>query len=139
MKPRTFFFVAAIGVILLILTASIGLNSRRTALPTNDLPTTPEDPIALGQQIYRTRCASCHGTNLEGQPGWSAANPQPAVAPPLGSNSSSASRDDAYLIGVIRDGGQPYAAPGTMSGMPAFGSTLSAAEIEALVAFLRSR
>jgi mono/diheme cytochrome c family protein len=26
--------------------------------------------LANGQALYREQCASCHGTNLEGQPDW---------------------------------------------------------------------
>ena len=31
------------------------------------------EQVALGQQVYASFCAGCHGVNLEGQPNWQTA------------------------------------------------------------------
>src|SRR5688500_232618 len=38
------------------------------------LPALDAAEIALGQTVYETYCAACHGANLEGQPDWKTAN-----------------------------------------------------------------
>ena len=77
-----------------------------------------EDPVARGAEIFSSTCAACHGADLEG-----------VVGPALGAGSTIAGMDDATVIGIIADG------RGTM---PAWDGVLSAEEIEAVLAFLRS-
>jgi len=76
-----------------------------------------DDLTAQGAEIYSTNCAACHGNDLQG-----------GVGPGLGAGSVVAGQDDAALQSVIADG---------RGGMPAWGSVLSADEIEAVIAFLR--
>lgn len=75
------------------------------------------DTDATGAQIYLQVCARCHGNELGGR-----------VGPALGAGSPTAERPDDYVIDVIADG---------RGSMPGFSSTLSAAQIDRLVAFLR--
>ncbi|MBI2512093.1 MAG: PQQ-dependent sugar dehydrogenase [Opitutae bacterium] len=86
-------------------------------------PVTP--PVAsppLGRDaptLYAEWCASCHGEHLDGGKG-----------PRLTDAARWHAFDDATLARVIRDGSRT-------GEMPAFGGALNAAEIEALVVFLR--
>ena len=87
-----------------------------------DLPLEPvEGDIELGRATYATHCTECHGANGEGVTGPAIGNPTMLALTP-----------DAFLRYAIEKGrdGTP---------MPAFGATLSAAEIDGLTAFLRSR
>jgi mono/diheme cytochrome c family protein len=83
--------------------------------------------VAAGRTRYATRCASCHGTNLEGGS---------AVA--LGASGTTWQRDDAWVFTTIKAGGQATAPAGAASAMPAFGGSLSDDEIWAIVAYIKS-
>lgn len=76
---------------------------------------------ALGRRVYGERCASCHGAAGEGSQGNALGNPV-----------FLATASDAFLRHAIARGrsGTP---------MPAFEGVLSAAELDGLTAFLRSR
>ena len=87
-----------------------------------NLPLDPvEGDVALGRRTYAAHCTECHGANGEGVTGPAVGNPAMLALTP-----------DAFLRYAIENGrdGTP---------MPAFGGTLSTAEIDGLTAFLRSR
>lgn len=64
-------------------------------------------------------CSRCHGEDLAG-----------GIAPALGAGSNSANQDDEFLkLTITRGRGR----------MPAFGSNLSADQLERLIGFLRER
>ena len=84
--------------------------------------------VALGQNIYATRCASCHGADLAGT----------TAASALDASGPAVRRDDTWLFTTIKQGGQATAAPGTTSLMPAFGGGLSDEQIWAAIAFVKS-
>ncbi len=75
----------------------------------------------VGEAIYADQCAVCHGENGEGE-----------IGPAIGNPATLALTTDAFLRYAIENGRD-----GT--DMPAFGEILSAAEIDAVTAFLRSR
>lgn len=81
---------------------------------------------ALGEAVYGSRCANCHGASGDGVPG---------VFPPLKGNPAVLAEDPAEHIKAILDGvagkvieGIAYPAP-----MPAFGSLLNDEEVAAVV------
>ena len=84
--------------------------------------------VALGQSIYATRCASCHGASLAGT----------TAASALDASGQTSRRDDAWIFTTIKQGGQATAAPGATSLMPAFGGGLSDEQIWAAIAFVKS-
>lgn len=76
-------------------------------------------PDASGEEIYVQLCSSCHGGDLAG-----------GIAPALGPGSNSANQDDEFLdLTIMRGRGR----------MPAFGSNLSADQLQRLIGFLRER
>jgi putative heme-binding domain-containing protein len=74
-----------------------------------------------GQQIFSSTCAGCHGLDARGG----------EHAPDIATNQRVQRLSDADLGKVVRDGL-------VKNGMPAFGSTLNAAQIEAVVRYLRT-
>jgi mono/diheme cytochrome c family protein len=76
--------------------------------------------VALGERLYSTRCASCHGPNLEGGS---------AVA--LDVSGPTWRRDDGWIFSIIKDGD-------LASAMPAFRGGLNDEEIWAIVAYIKS-
>lgn len=97
---------------------------------------------ALGRDLYRLHCASCHGVNLEGAADWRQRGPDGRFpAPPHDETGHTWHHGDAMLLDYTRRGGQAYLddlGVEFTSGMPAFGHVLTDAEIEAILAFIRS-
>lgn len=96
--------------------------------------------VALGQQLYAARCASCHGVNLEGQPNWKEGplnGPRPA--PPHDVNGHTWHHADVLLFDIVKRGGQAAVPSDYQSGMPPFGGALSDDEIWAVLAYIKSR
>jgi mono/diheme cytochrome c family protein len=101
-----------------------------------------DDPArnAAGETLYARHCASCHGSNLEGQPNWRqrlASGRLPA--PPQDASGHSWHHPDRDLFGITKNGLGPYAPAGYESDMPAFGQSLNDDEIESILGFIKSR
>jgi mono/diheme cytochrome c family protein len=95
--------------------------------------------VALGQTVYATHCARCHGANLEGEPNWQTRKPSGRLpAPPHDASGHTWHHPDAQLLGMVKNGILPYAPSGYESDMPAFGTTLSDEEISAVLAYIKS-
>lgn len=119
------------------------ISSLAAALATPSYGFFHEEPdIDLGRKTYQEACASCHGANLEGQPDWQSANSNGTYpAPPHDETGHTWHHGDEMLLSYIRNGGQVVLdemGVDFMSGMPAFGQQLSDAEIEAIVAYIKS-
>jgi mono/diheme cytochrome c family protein len=72
---------------------------------------------ATGEEIYLQLCSNCHGDGLEG-----------GLGPALGPGSSAAGQPDEFLRVTIDEG---------RGRMPSFSSTLSDAQVERLIGYLR--
>jgi mono/diheme cytochrome c family protein len=95
--------------------------------------------VALGQGVYQTYCAQCHGLRAEGQPNWQQRNPDGSFPPPPhDATGHTWHHSDGLLYRIVRDGGQIYEDPGFKSGMPAFGDRLHPEEIRAVITYLKS-
>jgi mono/diheme cytochrome c family protein len=97
------------------------------------------ETYSLGQTIYNAQCASCHGIDGQGQ------FPEAPMerdatgrfgAPPHNETGHTWHHDDATLIEITRDGGMGD--PVNFYAMPAFDSVLSDAEIEAVIAYIKT-
>lgn len=82
----------------------------------------PEEVLNLGERLYSTICATCHGENGSGGTG-----------PVLNSQQILTRNTDEQLISTIINGGKR-----PNSTMPAFGDRLTMVEIEALAGYLRA-
>lgn len=82
----------------------------------------PEEVLALGERIFNTTCAVCHGENGSGGAG-----------PALNSQQILSRKTDEQLREAIVYGGRR-----PNSSMPAFGNRLTSVEIDALVQFIRA-
>ena len=82
----------------------------------------PEEMAALGERLFSTTCAACHGEEGSG-----------GIGPALNSQQILSRQDDAAIHNAITNGGKrPF------SQMPAFGERLTSVEIEALVQYIRA-
>jgi len=86
--------------------------------------------MARGQKIYDQRCAYCHGDQGQGEPG---------AFPPLAGNRSVNMAQTANLSQVIAHGGYLPSTEGNPRpyGMPPFGQVLDAADVAAVLTFIR--
>jgi mono/diheme cytochrome c family protein len=95
--------------------------------------------VDQGRDGYARACASCHGANLEGQPGWKTKSPDGRYpAPPHNQSGHTWHHPDRVLFDITKFGGQATGPAGFLSGMPAFKDLLSDAEIVAILAFIKS-
>jgi len=103
------------------------------------MDTTDPRVLALGEDVYRRECASCHGAQLEGQPDWQRRLPNGRLpAPPHDASGHTWHHPSAVLFGIVKHGVQAYAPAGYESDMPAYAGRLSDAEIWAVLAWIRS-
>ena len=99
----------------------------------------PDSEIARGQKLYADHCASCHGSNLEGEPNWQSPKPNGRMpAPPHNETGHTWHHSDRDLL-LITKKGLGAIVPGYMSDMPAFENVLSDAEIAQVLAYIKSR
>lgn len=105
----------------------------------------PNDPaqVARGAAIYAEACASCHGSDLEGQAEWRSPGPDGRLpAPPHDATGHTWHHADAVLFDYTKLGGAEALAKqgvtGVESGMPAFREVLTDREIWDVLAFIKS-
>jgi mono/diheme cytochrome c family protein len=86
---------------------------------------------ARGAQVYRDRCAACHGDRGEGVPD---------AYPPLAGNRAVTLPVTANLVQVVLHGGFPPSTAGNPRpfGMPPFATVLSDAEVAAVLSHIRA-
>ena len=91
-----------------------------------------------GKQVYLHSCASCHGTNLEGQPNWNQRLPNGRLpAPPHDATGHTWHHSDLQLFRIVKEG--PGAImPGYETDMPGFGSLLTDHEITTVLDYIKS-
>jgi mono/diheme cytochrome c family protein len=112
---------------LLIVLAGIGAFTGGLAW----LLDTPRPPAGASsaERLYLGLCSTCHGA--DGRGSWRAA--LFLIRPGNLADGDIVRRSDEYLFDIIKHGGSPIGRPG----MPGFGATLSDAQIEELVGYVR--
>ena len=96
--------------------------------------------VTLGETVYRSQCASCHGAKLEGQPDWRVRKPDGKLpAPPHDETGHTWHHADGQLFRLTKRGIKPPLAPeGYRSDMPAFDGVLTDRQIWAVLAYIKS-
>lgn len=95
--------------------------------------------LAQGRQVYADQCASCHGAGLEGQPDWKSPLPSGRLpAPPHDATGHTWHHADDVLFRLVKEGTAAVVGGGYESDMPGFGDVLSDAEIQAVLAYIKS-
>ncbi|MBC8335917.1 MAG: c-type cytochrome [Anaerolineales bacterium] len=90
--------------------------------------------LSQGREIYSQKCASCHGTELEGVSGWKISQPDGTLLPPPhDSGGHTWHHPDALLLKIISEGGQPE-----NGNMPSFAEILSDDEMHKVLTFIKS-
>jgi mono/diheme cytochrome c family protein len=118
---------------------AIRASSRSTAVDSGRADPANPALVARGKQVYVTRCASCHASDLKGEQGWPERRPNGVMpASPLDQGGTAWQRGDQWLFTTIKQGGQATAPPGSSSSMPAFGGGLTDGDIWAVLSYIKS-
>jgi mono/diheme cytochrome c family protein len=111
----------------------------QTTTPAHQADPDNAEQVALGQQVYASFCAGCHGVNLEGQPNWRQRLTMGNFpAPPHDETGHTWHHADQWLFEIVKYGGKYHAPPRYRSAMPAYHEMLSDTEIWAVLAFIKS-
>lgn len=102
-----------------------------------------DDAVMLkrGEQLYLARCASCHGVNREGQSNWRERGADGRLpAPPHDESGHTWHHPDDVLIRLTKEGvAKSTGLADYASNMPAFGDSLSDADIVAVLSWIKSK
>ena len=126
--------VAIIGVVAFLYTAT------RESGP-EFIDPADQNLVTLGQSIYTTHCAVCHGESLQGQENWRQRLPNGRLpAPPHDPSGHTWHHSDAMLVDMVKNGLVPgrTAPPGYESDMPAYRNILTDEDIVAVLAYIKS-
>ena len=130
-----FSLVIGLGAAALLLT-------REDRVGAQDIVQMAEIDIVQGELLYANSCAVCHGANLEGQPDWRSKGPDGRLpAPPHNEEGHTWHHGDGLLFAYTKQGGAAALAERGIeydSGMPAFGDTLTDAEILNIIGYIKS-
>ncbi|MGI8515507.1 MAG: c-type cytochrome [Acidimicrobiia bacterium] len=99
-------------------------------------PNEPPDQLRVvrGEELYQQYCASCHRTDLSGDPEWKTPKEDGSYPPPPhDSTGHTWHHSDQVLLEIIRDGSD-FA----QSRMPSFGERLSDDDIGAILEFFKA-
>ena len=111
----------------------------QTTTPARQADPDNAEQVVLGQQVYASFCAGCHGGNLEGQPNWRQRLPLSNFpASPHDETGYTWHHADQWLFEIVKYGGQIPCPPRDRSAMPAYQEMLSDAAIWAVLAFIKS-
>lgn len=102
-----------------------------------------DDAVILkrGEQLYQARCAGCHGVNREGQANWRERGADGRLpAPPHDESGHTWHHPDDVLIRLTKEGvAKSTGLADYATNMPAFGDSLSDADIVAVLSWIKSR
>lgn len=97
------------------------------------------DAVARGAVLYADYCASCHGSNLEGQADWRVPGPNGRLpAPPHDETGHTWHHPDAQLFDIVKWGTAAIVGNGYESDMAGYDGLLSDTEIKEVMAYIKS-
>lgn len=131
----------AAGVVILVLAGYLFMQGRNGGNAGSYISPSDSAQVAQGKTVYDRHCASCHGLKLEGQPEWRKRKPDGRLpAPPHDESGHTWHHADALLIDIVKHGLVPgrTAPDGYQSDMPAYAGVISDAEINAVLAYIKS-
>lgn len=128
--------VAAAGVIAVLVAINLPVRESARLLRPDDAKL-----VALGQKVYATQCAACHGQRLEGQPNWRQRGADGRLpAPPHDASGHTWHHPDDVLFRITKYGVVKAAdLKNYDSAMPAFEGKLSDDEIVAVLSWIKSQ
>jgi mono/diheme cytochrome c family protein len=139
-RQKTVLVIASLTVTGLAI-MGVGWWLWKRAEPEPLLRTDDAQLLVRGRSIYIAQCGSCHGVNREGQANWRERGADGRLpAPPHDETGHTWHHPDELLFRITRDGVARAAGMSDyVSSMPAYGGTLSDAEIVAVLSWIKSQ
>ncbi|MEP4378496.1 MAG: cytochrome c [Alphaproteobacteria bacterium] len=129
--------ILAIGAVAAVVYLAIGKPAAEATLSADPANASL---VALGQQVYASQCAACHGANLEGQANWRTRKENGRLpAPPHDAPGHTWHHDDISLFQLTKFGLAALVGQPVESDMPIFDGKLTDEEIWASLAYIKSR
>ncbi|KUJ73135.1 c-type cytochrome [Ruegeria profundi] len=96
--------------------------------------------VSHGAEVYEQNCASCHGSNLEGEEGWQGLDEDGRLrAPPHDATGHTWHHDGELLFRLTKYGpAEVIGDPSYATNMPAYEGILSDDEIIAVLSYIKS-
>jgi mono/diheme cytochrome c family protein len=109
--------------------------------PADQLRPDDQAVTAVGQRVYASHCAACHGARLEGQPNWRLRDASGRLpAPPHDASGHTWHHPDQVLFNITKYGVAKAAnLKDYDSAMPAYEGVLTDAEITAVLSWIKSQ
>lgn len=118
---------------------SVACGGQARTVEVTPYPTLDASQVELGREVYLPRCASCHGPNGQGAPGWATPGPEGyTLAPAHDDSGHTWHHPDRVLHEAIHQGMGDPLRPDSPLRMPAFGEALPEDEIRALISYFKS-
>jgi mono/diheme cytochrome c family protein len=137
-KRRQFAMIGLVVLGGLLILIGVWLWSRDAAVP-EQIDVDDRQLVAMGEEVYTTHCAACHGFNLEGQPEWQQPYADGSLkAPPHDETGHTWHHSDAYLVESIKLGGARLQPNIGVSAMPAYDDVLTDQQIAAVLAYIKN-
>lgn len=97
--------------------------------------------VAIGARIYQSHCASCHGSNLEGQPEWRSRDSRGFLpAPPHNASGHTWHHSDETLFQITKLGVAHVIGDETyQTTMPIYSGVLNDEEIVAVLSWIKAQ
>lgn len=137
-----------IGLVLALVLAAaavalLGFGDRLGLRAPAEVVLRPDDAqvTALGERIYRSHCAACHGARLEGQPDWRQRDAQGRLpAPPHDASGHTWHHPDEVLFNITKLGvARAAGMPSYDTAMPLYEGVLADAEIVAVLSWIKAQ
>lgn len=133
--------ILLLGAIVVAVVAFVVANPFADRAGAVSLRSTDPTALALGERVYRSHCAACHGAALEGQPNWRERGPDGLLpAPPHDASGHTWHHPDEVLFRITKFGVASAAGLGEYkTAMPKYDGVLSDEEIVAVLSWIKSR
>lgn len=132
-----------LGVLVLAAVIAAGLYSLRATQPQGGISLQPDDAAVMqrGAAVYRTRCAACHGAQLQGQPNWRERGADGLLpAPPHDASGHTWRHPDEVLFRLTKHGiGKEARIPDYKTAMPVYEGVLSDDDIVAVLSWIKAQ
>ena len=137
-KRRQYVMIGLVGLGGVLILLGVLLRPRDANIPEQIDVNNPQ-LVAMGEEVYTTYCAACHGFDLEGQLEWQ----QPAAdgalkAPPHDETGHTWHHNDSYLVESIKRGGARLEPNIGVSAMPAYDGVLTDQQIAAVLTYIKN-